>query len=66
MTSIILTSNVSLQLTEPLKMTDYIKAITLPESMLETEAGTEATVTGWGITQVRMYILRFIFSLHYT
>ena len=47
-------------------MTDYIKAITLPESMLETEAGTEATVTGWGITQVRMYILRFIFSLHYT
>jgi len=39
-----------LKLSDPLQMTDYIKSIALPESMSETEAGTKATVTGWGLT----------------
>jgi len=39
-----------LKLKSPLEMTDFIQPIALPAPMSETEAGTIATVTGWGTT----------------
>jgi len=39
-----------LKLSKPLEWTDFVQPIALPEAMQETEANTDAIVTGWGTT----------------
>ena len=40
------------QLATPLEWTEFVQPVALPESMLETDAGTDAIVTGWGALTV--------------
>ena len=47
------------QLATPLEWTEFVQPVALPESMLETDAGTDAIVTGWGALTVSYTIFSF-------
>jgi hypothetical protein len=43
------------QLATPLEWTDFVQPIALPAPLLETEAGTDCIVTGWGTLTVSIH-----------